>query len=107
MLLLFNAGVISGSIGFGLFVFWVFGIFFQAGMTMGNLTALAMEPLGHIAGTAASVVSAVATLGSVILAGIAGQFFDGTPIAMMIGVALFATCGTLSAHRLRRFERRT
>ena len=107
MLLLFNAGMISGSLGFGLFVFWVFGIFFQAGMTMGNLTALAMEPLGHIAGTAASVVSAVATLASVILAGIAGQFFDGTPLAMLIGVALFATCGTLSAHRLRRFDRRT
>lgn len=100
MLLLLYAGLISGPLGFGLFVFWVFGIFFQAGMTMGNLTALAMEPFAHIAGTAASVVSAVATLGSVILAGIAGQFFNGTPTAMMIGVAVFACCGLVSAHRL-------
>ena len=36
MLLLLYAGLISGPLGFGLFVFWVFGIFFQAGMTMGN-----------------------------------------------------------------------
>ncbi|MDA7551595.1 MFS transporter [Rhodobacteraceae bacterium] len=105
MLLLLYAGLISGPLGFGLFVFWVFGIFFQAGMTMGNLTALAMEPFAHIAGTAASVVSAVATLGSVILAGIAGQFFNGTPTAMMIGVAVFACCGLVSAHRLQRYDR--
>ena len=105
MLLLLYAGLISGPLGFGLFVFWVFGIFFQAGMTMGNLTALAMEPFAHIAGTAASVVSAVATLGSVILAGIAGQFFNGTPTAMMIGVAVFACCGLVSAHGLQRYDR--
>lgn len=105
MLLLLNAGLVSGSLGFALFVFWVFGVFFHAGMTMGNLTALAMEPLGHVAGTAASVVSAFATMGSVILAGIAGQFFNGTPAVMMIGVAVFACCGVVSAHWLRRYER--
>jgi DHA1 family bicyclomycin/chloramphenicol resistance-like MFS transporter len=65
-----------------------------------------MEPLGHIAGTAASVISALATLGSVFLATIAGHFFDGTPLAMIISIALFASFGALSAHLLRRFERK-
>lgn len=105
MLLLLNAGVISGDLGFALFLLWILGVFFQAGMTMGNLTALAMEPLGHIAGTAASVVSALATLGSVVLAGIVGQYFDGTPLIMILGVAVFALCGAISTHRLQRFER--
>jgi DHA1 family bicyclomycin/chloramphenicol resistance-like MFS transporter len=105
MLLLFNAELMSGNLGFGIFVFWMFSLFFQAGLTLGNLTALAMEPLGHIAGTGASVISALATLGSVSLATIAGYFFDGTPLAMIVGIAMLASCGAISAHRLRKFER--
>ena len=85
----------------------MFSIFFQAGLTMGNLTALAMEPVGHIAGTAASLVSAIATIGSVLLAAIVGQFFDGTPAAMIAGVTLFATLGSVSSHRLKGYDRTT
>ena len=106
MLLLFQGGIIVGTWGFAIFVFWIFGLFFQTGMTLGNLTALAMEPLGHIAGTGASVISAVATLGSVAIATIIGQFFDGTPLVMIIGIFFLASCGAYSAHRLQRFERR-
>ena len=106
MLLLFQGGIIVGTWGFAIFVFWIFGLFFQTGMTLGNLTALAMEPLGHIAGTGASVISAVATLGSVAIATIIGQFFDGTPLVMIIGIFVLAFCGAYSAHRLQRFERR-
>ena len=106
MLLLFQGGIIVGTWGFAIFVFWIFGLFFQTGMTLGNLTALAMEPLGHIAGTGASVISAVATLGSVAIATIIGQFFDGTPLVMIIGIFVLASCGAYSAHRLQRFERR-
>ena len=106
MLLLFQCGIILGAWGFAIFVFWIFGLFFQTGMTLGNLTALAMEPLGHIAGTGASVISALATLGSVAIATIIGQFFDGTPLVMIIGIFVLAFCGAYSAHRLQRFERR-
>ena len=105
MLILLDAGIISGELGFGIFVFWIFSLFFQAGMTIGNLTALAMEPLGHIAGTGASVISALATLGSAVIAAVAGQFFDGTPLAMIISIVLLSSMGSFSAHRLKRFER--
>ncbi len=44
------------------------------GFSIGNLTALAMEPLGHIAGTAASTINALATFGGVLFATIIGQF---------------------------------
>ena len=94
-----------GNFGFALFVFWMFSIFFQAGLTMGNLTALAMEPVGHIAGTAASLISATATIGSVILAAIVGQLFDGTLLVMILGVGTFTLLGIVSAHQLRRYER--
>ena len=105
MLLMFYAGIISGDLGFAFFVFWVFSLFFQAGLTLGNLTALSMEPLGHIAGTAASVISAIATLGSAALATIAGHFFNGTPLTMIVSILLFASLGALSAHLLQRFDR--
>jgi len=105
--LVYWTGYFEGQFGFFCFLFWMFSIFFQAGLTMGNLTALAMEPVGHIAGTAASLVSAIATIGSVLLAAIVGQFFDGTPAAMIAGVALFATLGSVSSHRLKRYDRTT
>ena len=105
MLLLWYIGVLQDTIGFAFFVTWIFSLFFMAGMTIGNLTALAMEPVGHIAGTAASVISALATIGSVIFAAILGQFFDGTLFVMIFGVAVFAVLGAIVVHRLKRFER--
>ena len=103
--LVYWLGYFEGQFGFFCFLFWMFSIFFQAGLTMGNLTALAMEPVGHIAGTAASLVSAIATIGSVLLAAGVGQFFDGTPTAMIAGVFLFALLGAISAYRLKHYER--
>ena len=65
-----------------------------------------MEPLGHIAGTAASVISAIATLGSAILATVAGYFFNGTPLTMIASILLFASLGALSAQFLQKFDRK-
>lgn len=98
--LVFWLGYFEVQFGFFCFLFWMFTIFFQAGLTMGNLTALAMEPVGHIAGTAASLISSIATIGSVLLAAGVGQFFDGTPTAMIVGVALLASLGAISSHQL-------
>lgn len=72
-------------LAFGTFVLWVQGNFYQAGLTIGNLTALAMEEMGHIAGLAASIMSAVATVGAVIIAAPIALAFDGTPLPMAIG----------------------
>ena len=63
-------------------------IFVMIGFSIGNLTALAMEPLGHIAGTAASTINALATFGGVVFATIIGQFFNATLFPMIIGVLL-------------------
>lgn len=68
------------------YFFWITGVFFMAGMTLGNLNAIAMEPMGHVAGMAASVVGAVATVGSVLLAIPIGLMFDGTPVPGVAGV---------------------
>lgn len=77
-------------LAFGTYVIWVTGNFFQAGLTIGNLNALAMEEMGHIAGLAASIIAAISTVGAVILAAPVGLMFDGTPMPMAIGALVAA-----------------
>ena len=72
-------------LAFGAYVFWVLSNFFQAGLTIGNLNALGMEEMGHIAGLAASVIAAVSTVGAVIIAVPIALQFNGTPLPMAIG----------------------
>ncbi|MES2667316.1 MAG: multidrug effflux MFS transporter [Pseudomonadota bacterium] len=84
------AGVWPEALYFPAYLFWTIGVFFMAGMTLGNLNALALEPVGHIAGMAASVTGAIATVASVLLAVPMGLAFDGTPVPMMLGVAIFS-----------------
>lgn len=68
-------------------------IFFTIGMLFGNLNALAMEPLGHIAGVGAAVIGSLSTLLSTILGTIVGQSFNGTILPLVGG---FAILGLLS-----------
>ncbi|MEP1767441.1 MAG: MFS transporter [Sulfitobacter sp.] len=86
----------AGTYGFYFFVAWQTSIFFQAGMTLGNLSAISMEPMGHIAGMAASVVGAIATVGAVAISGPIGMMFDGderllTGSVLLLALAAF-TC---------------
>ena len=87
------------------FVLWQTCLFFQAGLTLGNLTALAMEPMGHIAGTAASVVGAVSTVGASVIASPVGVLFDGTIIPLLGGVFGMAVIGFAVMLYMGRIER--
>ncbi len=86
---------------FAVFLVWQTGVFMQAGFTLGNLNALAMAPMGSVAGMAASVTGAVATLGSVALAIPIGQQFDGTPMPAHLGVLAAVLAGLALLHGLR------
>ncbi len=68
----------------------------MTGLTMGNLNAMALEPVGHIAGMAASLVSALSTVFAVVLAVPLGLAFDGTPVPLMIGVTALSAIGFLA-----------
>lgn len=74
------------SASFVFFLFWMITIFYMAGMTLGNLNAIALEPMGHIAGMAASVSSALSTVLAVMIAAPIGLTFDGTPLPLVFGV---------------------
>jgi len=75
-------------LSFGMFIIWTAGAFYQAGLTIGNLNALAMEPVGHIAGVAASAIAAVSTVGAVLIAVPVGLAFNGTPLPMAVAVLI-------------------
>lgn len=55
-----------------------------------NFNALAMEPLGEIAGTAAAVIGFVSTLLSAGLGAMIGQRFDGTTLPLVSGFAVLS-----------------
>lgn len=81
-------GLMPEGLAFPAHLLWSIGLFSMLGLTMGNLNALAMEPVGHIAGLAASVISALATVGSVLLAIPVGLAFNGTLLPLLSGVAV-------------------
>lgn len=71
-----------------------FGIqFFTIGFLFGNLRALAMQPIGHIAGIGAAINGFVSTLMAVPIATFIGRYVVTTALPLFIG---FFVCGTLS-----------
>ncbi len=89
LLALIALGLMPEALAFAAHVLWSIALFAMMGLSMGNLNALAMEPVGHVAGLAASVTSAISTVGSVVLAVPVGLAFDGTALPLMAGVALY------------------
>lgn len=63
---------------------------FCFGLAVPNFGAMAMEPLGHIAGTASSIQGFVTTIGGTLLGFVIGQRFDGTTVPMLVGFALLS-----------------
>lgn len=93
------AGVLPPALAFPAFFFWSTSVFFIAGLTFGNLNALALQPMGHIAGMAASVVGAMATVGSVLIAIPIGLAFDGTVVPLAVGTFV---CSSLAWWLMRK-----
>lgn len=63
------------------------------GIIFGNLNAMAMEPLGHIAGVAAGAIGSVSSLMSSIFGTAIANQYDGTALPISIG---FLVCSILS-----------
>ena len=68
--------------------FWL--QFFAIGFLFGNTRALAMEPIGHIAGIGAAINGFVSTIMAVPIATFVGSFINTTALPLFIG---FFFCG--------------
>lgn len=72
------------------FMAYIMLTFFFIGILFGNQNALAMEPLGQMAGIGAAVVGSLSTLISMPLGTIIGQSYNGTLLPLIIGMAILA-----------------
>ena len=79
--------------------------FFFVGVLFGNFNALAMEPMGHIAGVAAAVIGSLATIISSVLGWALGQAYDGTVRPMIAGFAVLTILAGLSMILAERYRR--
>ncbi|MGJ8760750.1 MULTISPECIES: multidrug effflux MFS transporter [unclassified Polaribacter] len=71
-----------------------FGLqFFSIGFLFGNTRALAMEPIGHIAGVGAAINGFVSTIMAVPIATFIGSYITDTALPLFIG---FFVCGTIA-----------
>ncbi|QTN19650.1 multidrug effflux MFS transporter [Brevundimonas sp. AJA228-03] len=77
---------------------WTFGILqactmFCFGLLAGNFGAMAMEPMGHIAGTASSAQGFISTIIGSLTGFLIGQQFDGSVVPMTVGIT---ACGIVA-----------
>jgi DHA1 family bicyclomycin/chloramphenicol resistance-like MFS transporter len=91
---------------------WSFGIF-QAltmvcfGLAASNFGAMAMEPLGHIAGTASSIQGSISSVGGALIGIGIGQSFNGTTVPVATGffaIGIFSLAAVLVTERGRLFR---
>lgn len=84
------AALMAGQPPLWLLMAYLMLTFFGIGILFGNLNALAMEPLGHIAGVGAAVVGFLSTLISMVLGTLVGQSYNGTVLPLVGGFALYS-----------------
>ena len=93
---------------------WTFAVLqaltmFCFGFIAGNFGSMAMEPMGHIAGTASSAQGFISTTGGATLGFLIGQQFNGSAVPMTLGfvsLGLTALVCVLIAERGRLFRAR-
>lgn len=77
--------LLDGPIPFPILMALYMLVMFSFSLVMGNFNALAMEPLGAVAGTASSVLGFTQTIIGASLGAIIGQAFDGTTTPVAAG----------------------
>jgi DHA1 family bicyclomycin/chloramphenicol resistance-like MFS transporter len=63
------------------------------GLTASNFGAMAMEPIGSVAGIGASLQGFISTTGGALVGALIGRFFNGSTLPLALGAML---CGLLS-----------
>ena len=89
---------LNGHPPLSLLMIYLLVVFFFFGVLFGNLNALAMEPLGEIAGLGSAIVGSISTLISVLLGAIIANAYDGTVIPLIAGFAGLSLLGLISMY---------
>jgi DHA1 family bicyclomycin/chloramphenicol resistance-like MFS transporter len=88
----------GGNSPLWLLMFFLALSFFCIGILFGNLNAIAMAPLGHIAGIGSAVIGSLTSLISSPLSVIIGRYYNGTTLPLAYG---FVVLGVLTLAAMR------
>ncbi len=80
------------------------GCFFFVGLLFGNMNAMAMQPLGHIAGTASAVIGALSNLIAVALGALIGQAYNHSIVPLIGGFAMLAVVSAIVMYWVHQVE---
>lgn len=103
----FVSMLVYGQLPLPVFIAMFAAAMFQFGLIGSNFNALAMEPLGAVAGTASSVLGFLQTFGGGLIGALIGQAFDGTTVPLaagFCGVSTLAIVFVLIAERGKLFR---
>lgn len=98
---------LAGPVPFPLFITLFTLDMLAFGLLGSNFNALAMEPLGHVAGTASSVLGFTQTFGGGVIGTIIGQAYNGTVTPLAAGfciVSILAFAMVFIAERGKLFQ---
>ncbi|WP_347138699.1 multidrug effflux MFS transporter [Paracoccus sp. SSK6] len=101
MLALTLTDALPASLRFPAFFFWAVSVFFMAGVTFGNLNALALQRMGHVAGMAASIIAALSTIAATLIAAPVGLLYNGTPLPAMMATLICSALAWFLMNRLQ------
>jgi DHA1 family bicyclomycin/chloramphenicol resistance-like MFS transporter len=87
----------------GLFLFCTF---FCCGILFGNYNAMAMEPVGHIAGMAAAISGTLSTLVALAIGTWFGQQYDGTVMPLAYAFLSMSVMAMLVSEGVEWLKRR-
>jgi len=90
------AGLHAGHPPLYLLMAYLLPLFFCFGILFGNLNALAMEPLGHIAGLGSALIGSISTLMSVVFGVVVADAYDQTVIPLVAGFAVLGLAGMIT-----------
>jgi DHA1 family bicyclomycin/chloramphenicol resistance-like MFS transporter len=82
---LFLVVLVFISANLWLFMIYASVLFFCFGLVFGNVNAMAMEPMGHVAGIASAIIGASSSIISMLIGTAIGQMYDGTLVPVTSG----------------------
>lgn len=82
---------LSVEVQLWMFVIYASVLFFCFGLVFGNINAMAMEPMGHVAGIAAAIIGSTSSIMSMSIGTVIGQMYNGTLVPVTAGFLIFGS----------------
>jgi DHA1 family bicyclomycin/chloramphenicol resistance-like MFS transporter len=81
-----------------MFLVYAAVLFFCFGLVFGNINAMAMEPMGHVAGIASAIIGATSSILSMVIGTIIGQLYNETLVPVTSGFLVLSAICLLILH---------